>query len=279
MNIVILINSNAGGGKFLKNILQIENFLESKKINFKSIIDVWPDNLDEYNYVWVIGGDGTLNYFINKYPLINIPIAIFKGGTGNDFSWKLYGNICLEEQLQKLFKNKTELIDVGLCNGKYFLNGVGIGFDGEILKSMNKIRWLGGHLGYLVVVIKKIFTFKEQYFTFSINENEYSQKLLLMSVFNSSRTGGGFHIAPTAKINDGFLDVITCKPLNIIKRLINLPKIEKGKHLKLPFVVHYLTKKINIKCETKTAAQIDGELFWAKEFNISIIEKKLTFIV
>lgn len=281
MSIAILINTKAGGGKGLKIIPLIEKFLKEKKILYELFFDDWCDyeTINKQSMVWVVGGDGTLNYFINKYPNLIVPIAIIKGGTGNDFAWKLYGNLSLEKQLELLINNSVELVDVGVCNKKYFLNGIGIGFDGEILKSMKKIRWLGGHFGYLFIVIQKIFTYKEVFYTLIINDFEIKDKFLLLSVFNSSRTGGGFHIAPTAIINDGLLNVITCKPLNIIKRLFNLPKIEKGKHLSLPFIKHHLAKNVYIKCATKTAAQIDGELFWANEFKISIIEKKLKFLV
>lgn len=281
MSIAIFINTKAGGGKGKTILPLIEAFLKEHKVKYRIYLDDWCsiENLNSYINVWLVGGDGTLNYFINKFLNIEIPIGVIKAGTGNDFAWKLYGNISLDVQLELLLKNNIIEVDVGNCNNIYFLNGVGVGFDGEILKSMSKIRWLGGHLGYLLIVIKKIFTFKEKIFTLVINKKEFKEKFLLMSIFNSSRTGGGFHIAPTAKINDGFLDVILCKPLSIFKRLVNLPKIEKGNHLSLPFIHHHLIKNILINCSSNTAAQIDGELFWAENFKISIAEKKLKFLV
>ena len=279
MQIAVLVNSKSGGGKGLAILNELESFLSLHQISNQFFIDHWPNDLVSFESIWIVGGDGTLNYFINQYSEINIPIAIIKGGTGNDFAWKLYGNISLKQQMHQLITGSIIKVDVGKCNGKYFINGIGIGFDGEILKSMDKIRWLGGHLGYLIVVIKKVFSFKEQYFDLEFNEQKLHLKLLLMSVFNSSRTGGGFHIAPTAEISDGFLNVLLCKPLSIFKRLFYLPKIEKGTHLHLPFIHHHLSKNITIKCNHSTAAQIDGELFFDKTFHISIIEKKLSFIV
>jgi diacylglycerol kinase (ATP) len=279
MQIAVLVNSKSGGGKGLTISKEIKLFLSQHQIKFDIFIDNWPANFNNFNKIWIVGGDGTLNYFINSYPSIQIPIAIIKGGTGNDFAWKLYGDVVLHDHLHQLIIGNVTKVDVGKCNDKYFLNGVGVGFDGEILRSMDKIRWLGGHIGYLIVVIKKIFSFKEQKFEINFNNKILNLELLLMSVFNSSRTGGGFHIVPTADISDGYLNILLCKPLSLFKRLFYLPKIEKGKHLHLPFIHHHLTKGITIKCHTNTAAQIDGELFYAKEFNISIIEKKINFIV
>ena len=195
-HIAILLNSKAGNGKGVKIATTICNYLETNDIVFTLFKDDWAEDLNTFSAVWVIGGDGTLNYFINKYKNCNIPIAIFKGGTGNDFAWMLCKEISLEQQLELVLKSSGKFVDVGICNNQLFVNGVGIGFDGEILKSITAARWIGGHLGYLLVVIKKIFSFKEYSFNISIDEQEKSGKFLLVSVFNSVRTGGGFFILP-----------------------------------------------------------------------------------
>jgi YegS/Rv2252/BmrU family lipid kinase len=277
-NIIILVNSKSGGGKGLKLLKKIEAALKHRQINYSISIDNWMDDLSGYIAVWVIGGDGTLNYFINKYPYISIPVALFKGGTGNDFAWKLYGEISLDEQINTILKSKGKYVDAGVCNDRLFLNGVGIGFDGEILKNMQSIRWLGGHLGYLIIVIAKIFNFKEYHFSVTIESKTIDEKLFLMSVFNSSRTGGGFHIAPKAIINDGLLDVVKCKPLSVLKRLKNLPVIEKGKHLNLPFINYTQNKNLLVECKQELPAQIDGELYFATNYAIEILPNKFCFL-
>jgi len=277
-NIIILVNSKSGGGKGLKLLQKMEVALQNRQINYVVFIDNWIDDITNFTAVWVVGGDGTLNYFINKYSNINIPIALFKGGTGNDFAWKLYGEISLDEQLDIVLNSNGKYVDAGICNDKLFLNGVGIGFDGEILKNMQSIRWLGGHLGYLIIVIAKIFSFKEYDFVVTINDKKINEKLFLMSVFNSSRTGGGFHIAPKANINDGLLDIIKCKPLSLLKRLKNLPVIEKGKHLNLPFIDYSQRNKLLVECNQELPAQIDGELYFATKYAIEILPNKFCFL-
>ena len=49
-------------------------------------------------------------------------------------------------------------IDVARCNNEYFVNMIGLrAFDGEVLRKMKTVRLIGGHLGYLLVVIRLIF--------------------------------------------------------------------------------------------------------------------------
>ena len=275
--ILLLINPLANKKKIEKIISRISNALFHKNVDFISFTGSWPSEINIYKEAWVIGGDGTLNYFLNAYTNIDIPIVIFKGGTGNDFATRLYGNINIDEQIKKVIEIIPRKVDAAECNGRKFINGVGIGFDGEVLKSMKAIRLLGGHLGYLGIVVRKIFSFKEGYFSIRSEKKNFSAKYLLVMITNSTTTGGGFIVSPEAKIDDGKLNMILCKPLPVLKRLQYLPVIEKGRHLEKDFILHKEIREIKIVCEKETLAQIDGELLSAKTFDIKILPKLYLF--
>ena len=267
----IFVNPRAGKGKALQIKAVVENVLQKKNILFTTYTAIWPEHLHLLTEAWVIGGDGTLNFFINTYRNINMPLVIFKGGTGNDFAWKLYGNCTTEEQISLVLSGQPKRVDAAICNDKIFVNSVGIGFDGEVLRSMGAIRKIGGHLGYLWVVIKKIFTFREFSFNISTGDQQSNKKYLLVNIANAPRTGGGFLISPAAEINDGKLNMILCKPLSLIQRLRFLPVIEKGKHLSLPFIHHQNVQHTTIYCANIIYAQLDGELISDCQFKISIL--------
>ncbi len=275
--ILILVNPLANKTKTEKILKQIQAILSGKNILFEKFTEKWPAEINIYKEVWLIGGDGTLNYFINLYDTVEIPIVIFKGGTGNDFATKLYGKSKIDEQVQIIFDAVPKKVDAAECNGRKFINGVGIGFDGEVLKSMNAIRLLGGHLGYLSIVIRKIFSFKEKFYEIFYDEKKLSEKYLLVMITNSTQTGGGFRVSPEAEINDGKLNMVLAKPLSVFKRLKNLPLIEKGKHLPKDFIIHHEVIDIKIECENETLAQIDGELISALSFYIKILPGKYLF--
>ncbi len=277
--IAVVINPKAGKRIPEKIRYHIIKHLDKLQVSYSVFKEIWPDNFDGFSNVWIIGGDGTLNYFLNKYRDIQIPLAIFKGGTGNDFAWKLYGDISLEEQLLLVLNNKAKQVDAGICNGKIFVNTIGIGFDGNILRSMRAVRLLGGHIGYFLVVLKQIFLFREHHFSIYAEGNLIrNEKLLLLEISNSSRTGGAFFISPYANITDGLLNLITCVPLSVIKRLFLLPKIEKGRHLHLTSINSFTGKKFIVECNKVLPAQCDGELMIADRFEISVLEKKFSFI-
>jgi len=172
----IFVNPQAGKGKALQTAALLEKILMEKEAAFVVYTHNWPGHLQDCSEAWIVGGDGTLNYFLNQYPNINIPLAIFKGGTGNDFAWQLYGDMTTAAQAAHVLLTNPKPVDAAGCNGKIFINSVGIGFDGEVLQSMGAIRSMGGHLGYLWVVIKKIFSFKEFDFTISFDDTEINNR-------------------------------------------------------------------------------------------------------
>ncbi len=271
VHIGILVNPLSGSGHAgeLGNWLATQ--LAHKKISCSLFIGNWPHRMDAFSDIWIVGGDGTVNYFLNHYTYSKTPLSIFKGGTGNDFHWKLYGDISKEEQLEKILSAPARPIDAACCNNKVYINSSGIGFDGEVLRSMKAIRKLGGHLGYLWVVLKKIFSYREPDFRVTVDGKEWLGKFLLVSANNSSRTGGGFLVTPRATLDDGKLDLLLCKPLGLLKRLLYLPKIETGKHLSLSCILYFQATDIKVFCENELYAQLDGELIKEKIFHYTVL--------
>jgi YegS/Rv2252/BmrU family lipid kinase len=239
----------------------------------------WPPDLQNFDEVWVLGGDGTFNYFVNKYPDCSIPIGLFQGGTGNDFHWKVFGKISKTEHLNHILNGHTANLDAGQVNDMIFLNGVGIGIEGDVLKSMQAIRFIGGALGYYLAAIPQLFKFKSYEISFDRGGNKIAKKVFLCMVFNSSRAGGGFHFFPMASIQDGALNMMLCNPIAIIKRLFYMPLIQKGKHVNYPFLEFSTIQSTHIHCNRVLIAQVDGEVLESDTFDFKILPAKFKYIV
>jgi len=76
--IAIVCNPQAGKGKSLRLSRQIQQQLQTRQIAHTIFSDTWPVNFDGFTDVFIAGGDGTLNYFINRYPNISIPYQFLK---------------------------------------------------------------------------------------------------------------------------------------------------------------------------------------------------------
>lgn len=277
-HIAIVCNPKAGNGKALKLADVIAAYLKPKDLVYSIFTAHWPKVWNDTTQVWIVGGDGTLNYFINQYPNIKIPLSIFKGGTGNDFQELLYGSIPMEEQLEKILNGLPHFIDAGICNEKLFLNGVGIGFDGTIVKDLLFQKKSRGKSAYLISIIKNIFSYKEKECFIKFDERVISQNCFMINVANGKAYGGGFMVAPKANTDDGLLDLNIVGEITPFKRLYYMPIIEKGKHLNLSFIQYHQSNKVEIRCSSLLPGHMDGEYFSADNFIIECLPKRFSFL-
>lgn len=279
MKIAIATNTLAGSGKAVKLAATVHALLTERKIDSQIFTEKeWDARMYQFDQVWITGGDGTVNYFVNRYNDIKKPLCIFNGGTGNDFYALLYGKTTTEAQLNHVLHSTPKPIDAGRCNERYFLNGVGIGFEGAVAKSLQGVNKFGGKTSFMLAILKHILFYNEQDYTISSAEKTVAGKFLMISIANGTRYGGGFYVAPMAKADDGLLDANLVKPLSPVKRLRYLPVIEKGKHLHLPFIDYYNTRKIIIKSNRVMQAHLDGEYLESNAFNIEILPAHFNFI-
>ena len=277
-NISIVCNSLAGGGRAIALCKRIAGELQKTKINYTLYSEDWPVNFNDFTDVWIVGGDGTLNYFFNKYSGIRLPLVVFKGGTGNDVHSLLYKSKTFEEQLETALTAVPKFIDAGKCNDKYFINGVGIGFEGAVAKRLtDKKKTKPGKAAFMGAILKKVFFYSSKKYKVFGDGFSVEGQHLLISVMNGHRAGGGFHIAPSSAIDDGLLDIIMVDKLHPFLRLRWLPVIERGKHLSLSFIKYFRTRKIIITSELPMDAHLDGEYYSGKRLEIEILQSKYLF--
>lgn len=280
MQIAIVTNSLAGAGKAIQLSIHIQRYLNTRKLVseiFKE--NEWTNKIYHFDQIWIVGGDGTVNHFINQFHNINKPLCIFNGGTGNDFYALLYKPMTVENQINHVLQSKPRPIDAGRCNGRYFLNGVGIGFEGAVVNSLINTKKLSGKKSFMLHVLKHIFFYKAQRYHLFSEERKVDNHYFMISISNGKRYGGGFYIAPLAEPDDGLLEIILVKELSIFQRLKSFPLVEKGKHLSLPFVEYFRTRKISVAIDKGVIqAHLDGEYMEGKEFEIEILPGHFRFI-
>jgi diacylglycerol kinase family enzyme len=95
------------------------------------------------------------------------------------------------------------------------------------------------------------------------DKEEHTLQTVNFCVANARFFGGGMKIAPSAKINDGFLDVINIGDIRTAKIILNAYTLYRGTHLDLPEVKDTLAKRIEarpLRDDQEVHIEIDGEL-------------------
>lgn len=284
-NLLIVINPAAGQRHFKKKLSKIHEALKQNDIDYSHFytekngtgkLTSWIEQHEEITDIIVIGGDGTINYLVNELSGREIPISIISSGTGNDSVKSLHGTTKFKKQLEIALHGQVKTFDLGKCNKTLFVNGVGIGFDGEVVNQMvKKGGKSGNHFDYLITVLKIISSYKEKTIKFDIDGASFNKKVFLLTVSNGSTFGGNFLINPFAKTDDGLLDICIFNEISVSQRFRHLPKLKKGKHVKLDFTEFHTCKKVHIDTNNEVMAHLDGELIGHPPFNIKLAEEKL----
>ena len=289
---VFIINPIAGNG-FAKTLVpKLEQMIEQHDINAEIVFTERSGHASElaklyvergFNYIIGVGGDGTINEIAR--PLVqnkSVSIGIIPAGTGNDFIQILgFPNRFDDNDWDLFFKCRTIPMDVGLCNGLIFLNGMGLGFDAQVAAENytepGKVK-KGGKHKYIWHIVKTLLFFREKRMTITDEKGSHETDCFINTIAIGRRFAGGFYLTPKAIANDGLLDVCMIKKLSLIQRFIILLKVPQGKHISDKKVNYYQTPGIHLEFTKKVPFHVDGELSFSTKFEVSIMPGALNTI-
>lgn len=283
MKYFVIVNPTSGRGLGGRSIQQIESFLKENGVDFTLVQTegVWHAAelaegaaRDGYNVIVCASGDGTVNEAINgimrakKAGYNSTAFTVLGIGTGNDFAGGTGIPTNLSDGLKALLANKRKKIDLGYVkggdypDGRYFGNGIGVGFDAAVGNEAIKVRWTRGLMAYLIGVIKTVFLYYNpaQVEIVLDDKDVIKQTSLMISVMNGRRMGGGFQMAPQSQPDDGYFDLCIAETASKGRILQMIPHFIKGTQESLPEIQMKRAKKVSIKSLDVTfPAHADGE--------------------
>lgn len=159
---------------------------------------VFLSNLSTDDYLVIVGGDGTLNRFVNDTNGIDIPqeVLYFPAGSGNDFARELGtdGNpVVITQYLRNLPSVEVD--------GKHyrFINGVGFGIDGYCCQVGDELKKTPGKkVNYAAIAVKGLLLhFAARNAKVTVDGKEYAyKKAWLAPTMCGKYYGGGMIPTP-----------------------------------------------------------------------------------
>jgi len=289
-NYYFIVNPVAGGGKKLEIISELQRFCRKHSMDFTVVMTHKPKEATElartasekYEAVIAVGGDGTVNEVVNGISGTQAKLGILPIGSGNDYAKMIGLSKNLKKDLKVLRKGTTRMVDAGKVNNKYFfINAFGAGFDGEVSTCARKYLKLShSFFGYLITVLKTLMTYRFRKATITIDGTIVTdKKIFLVACGIGSTYGGGFQIAPRARIDDGLFDICIIDKTSRWNALRIIPKIMRGKHEDEHVVHVHPGKEVVIKTDRKIASQLDGEIIEpTKELRVMILQHHIQLI-
>lgn len=300
---LVIINPIAGRGFAGRSILQIEEELKRYQLDYQIVLTERPWHAaelaekaakDGYDVVVAGCGDGTANEVLNGLMKARLAgydqtaMGMLAIGTGNDFAFGMGVPGGVEVGCKILAEDHRRRTDVGLLqggdypDGRFFGNGVGIGFDAATGFVAAKIRWIRGLLLYLIAAIETIFIYyKPPTVQLTYDEKELTQPSLMISIMNGKRMGGGFFFAPNGDPADGIFDLCIAASASRMRIFGLIPYFMKGTQATQKEVTMGQAHKVVAKAiKGSLPVHCDGETvaFETNKIEIEILPAQLEFI-
>ncbi len=232
-----------------------------------------------------VGGDGTLSEIAQSLAgRRGVTFGAVAAGTGNDFIHILgFPDRFADEQWRVLFEAATVDMDVGRCNGRYFINGMGLGFDAQVafenyhMEDGGEVRG-GSKSKYLWHIVKNILLYRDRPMRITVGGRTEERRSFLNTIGNGRRLAGGLQVTPRAVANDGLLDYCSTDPLSVPLRLRELVAVTKQAHVGRPEVHYVQTKEITFEFDREVPAHLDGELMFSARFQVDVLPGALHMI-
>ena len=235
-----------------------------------------------YQTVVALGGDGTVHEVING--LMRVPaeqrprLGIVPIGSGNDFAYAVGIAPNPQEAVRRAFTGAERWVDVavirdGSGRSEYFNNTCGLGFDAAINIRMRQLRFFTGFAMYLAATLQSIaLNFAAPHMKVQYDGGTLDQPVLMLTVGNGPREGGGFITTPASKVDDGLLDFVYIEQVSQFRMLQLLPKVMNATHIHEPDVKLATTTRLHIESDRALPIHIDGELFAPYEANVRLVD-------
>lgn len=216
---------------------------------------------NNYYYVLIAGGDGTIDNVVNAMNKcgVSVPIGILPVGTANDFGKFLGMPSDISKACRQILSSEVTSVDLGSINDKYFVNVASTGLFTDVSQKTDvNLKNTIGKLAYYLKGLEELPNFRKLDIKIKSDEIDYEGKMYFMLVFNG-QTAGNFKLATRADVSDGLLDVIIFKAIPIIELIPLFVKVLKGEHLDSDNVIYFKTNNLYIESQEDIGTDIDGE--------------------
>jgi YegS/Rv2252/BmrU family lipid kinase len=248
---------------------------------------------DGYDMVIAMGGDGTVHEVMNGLMQISEDkrpvLGVVPVGSGNDFGHGINASIKSTEALKRAIDGEATTVDLGVMTSEqgrreYFDNTLGIGFGAMVTIRSHKLPILRGFLMYLTAVIQTIiFEHNPIKMQIETDEEKWEDSVIYLVLCNGPREGGGFLIAPEAKIDDGIFHYAMITNVSRLMMFRIVPEVMKGTHGRFKQVKMGTCKKFTLTADRPLYIHADGEIFSGpgtdlRKVSIEILPKALKIV-
>jgi diacylglycerol kinase (ATP) len=280
----VIFNPTAGRGKAARSLAEWQRLLVGRA---EFLPTNEPGHAEELaraaaesgrQFVAAAGGDGTVHEVANGILQAGRPdvtFVVLPLGSANDYAHSLKFEFAGKPELARM----PQAVDVGSVRAadgrqRYFVNGLGLGFNGAVTMESRRIRWLRGLPLYGLAFVRALLF----HYAIPRMETHFDEIVRDVPTFALTvalgRREGNFVVAPRASLVDGEFDYLHAGSLSRWQVLRFLPRLASGKPLPddYPNIWQGRAREIRVHSAAPLTVHVDGEFFSRPEDKIRRLE-------
>ncbi len=290
--IMLIYNPLAGDGSFPQRLNEfVEFFQQDFTVSLLNFINIDVDNrlgnlnINDYSYILVAGGDGTVNSVATAMVENNIstPLGILPTGTSNDLAAYLGLPTDFYQYLQIVRRGKIKWADLGQINSSYFINVCAGGFLTNVPHQTDTfLKNRLGKIAYYLKGLQEFPSFKALPLNITVDNETINTELFMFLILNSNRAGGFEELITDSAIDDNLFEFIAIKYGSFYEMFNSLIDVFINKNLTKDNVLFHRGSYFKLEPQTnkfQDSTDIDGEKGPEYPVEIEVIANALPLLV
>ncbi len=206
------------------------------------------------------GGDGTINEVASALAFRDASLAIVPSGSGNGLARELGIPFDAGAALDVAFGTRERTMDAGELDGRLFFNIAGCGLDARIARRFAELN--GARRGvarYFEITARELTGFEPDEYTIVTDGVARRVRPLIVAFANARQYGNGAMIAPSARIDDGQLDMVVVGHRAPWKVLLQVPRLFLGQIGRVSDVTTTRATEVELISWQPILCHVDGE--------------------
>lgn len=231
----------------------------------------------DYNFVVVMGGDGTYNEVVSGYVEsgLKTPIGYIPAGSTNDFAHGLGLSRDIHEAAQDIATGTPSGIDVGVFNGRVFTYVASFGaFVKASYETPQSIKNALGHMAYILAGATSLADIRPIHAIIKTDNEVYEGDYLFGAVSNSTSMGGILKLKPEdVDMSDGLFELLLLRTSDDVLEIGDLVRaVAEQKYDTTPMLTFVESRRFEIEIPEAVDWSLDGE--YQKGVQHIVIENK-----
>jgi len=291
---LIIVNPASGGGRALAAEPLVASYLaaQSKSVQFvhsRSSEDIREQAAngaaEGYRYVIALGGDGAFHHVVEGIRGTGAIAGFFPAGNGNDIARDLgipADAVSAAAAFYHSAPRAVDLVRVQFRDGRtaHFIGAGGMGLDAEAAHLANtRFKSWPGVTRYLAGTLWTFFREPAFELTSEMDGTRWAGRALFAAVANATSYGSGVRIAPEAKMDDGWLDVVLVEDIAWTRLVEAIPIVLTTGDLRFDEVKRFRCRRIVLRADRAVKVHGDGELLGESPAEFEILPGAIQVMV